>query len=210
MRGTDIPRDDFLTLAKELSNMTGLPESYWLSCRLRPEVGKVNKILLKDQGLVFGRLDTRITAHDVAGTSDVMGFDPSYDGLLKAPYAAIMYDYMKNKLQFDYGALTYDIISGRTYPWDFDADNQFLDNTDLLSRLMVRNPHLKVWISAAVFDLGVPYFSVQYSIQRLWLPDALKENLRINWYEGGHMFYHDEKNLDKFRKDAMLYFQSFR
>lgn len=209
-KGSRLTPEELQTLTAEMQALTGVPSAYWLAARLRPEVGKVNKVLLKDRELVIGRLDTRITGYDVSGTSDTYGYDPSFEGILKVPYSEIFLDYVKDKLQFDPGALNYDIISGRTYPWNFQSDNQFLDNTSLLARLMVRNPHLQVWVSAGCYDLGVPYFGVQYALNHLWLPEPIQQNLRFNWYEGGHMFYHDMANLKRFHKDAQAYYQTLK
>jgi carboxypeptidase C (cathepsin A) len=54
---------------------------------------------------------------------------------------------------------------------------------------MTRNPDLKVLFTCGYYDLATPYFDSVYTADHLGLPESLRGNVRISYYEAGHMMY---------------------
>jgi len=60
---------------------------------------------------------------------------------------------------------------------------------------MTRNPALKVYVASGYFDLATPYLATIYTFRHLGLPDELKGNVSMSYYEAGHMMYIHRESL---------------
>jgi carboxypeptidase C (cathepsin A) len=60
---------------------------------------------------------------------------------------------------------------------------------------------MKVLVQQGYFDLATPYRATEYFIDQMPLPDSLRSNVMIQYYDAGHMMYVHPPSLDKFRKD---------
>lgn len=206
LKGLSLLKNERTSITSTLKALTGLPEEYISETNLRFKVGEVNMHLLPDNQ-VFGRLDTRMTGYDLIHSGNQYSFDPSFESLIKAPYLSVIHQYIREKLNFDVGNSTYDIISGRTYPWDFNSQNHFLNTTSTLALIMSKNPGMMVWVSGGLYDLATPYYAAQYSLNHLWVSKPIRDNIKTTWYKGGHMFYHDLEILKEFKEDAEKFYQ---
>jgi len=54
-------------------------------------------------------------------------------------------------------------------------------------------------------DLATPYFSTDYTLDHMELPDALRQNITRKMYEGGHMLYHVEASLRQLKTDVATF-----
>ena len=52
-------------------------------------------------------------------------------------------------------------------------------------------------------DLAVPFDSALYTIAHLPIPDALRKNVAIEYFESGHMMYLNQPDAVKLRKDMV-------
>jgi carboxypeptidase C (cathepsin A) len=73
---------------------------------------------------------------------------------------------------------------------------------DELTQAMMRNPHMQVMFCSGIYDLATPYFATDYTINHLKLTPELRQNIRHNYYEGGHMMYHHHASLEKLNRDV--------
>jgi carboxypeptidase C (cathepsin A) len=60
---------------------------------------------------------------------------------------------------------------------------------------------MKVLVQHGYFDLATPYRATEYFIDQMPLPESLRSNVSIKYYEAGHMMYVHPPSLLKFRKD---------
>jgi carboxypeptidase C (cathepsin A) len=60
---------------------------------------------------------------------------------------------------------------------------------------MTVNPALKLFVAAGTYDLATPYFAAEYTLEHLRLDPELRENVRIERYQAGHMMYVHEGEL---------------
>lgn len=68
---------------------------------------------------------------------------------------------------------------------------------------MVRNPDLKVLLTAGYYDLATPYFDSFLTVDHLGLPPELRGNVRITTYEAGHMMYIRAADHRKLKQDIV-------
>jgi carboxypeptidase C (cathepsin A) len=116
---------------------------------------------------------------------------------------AAVNDYIRRELKFQ-DDLVYEFSSDRVHPWSFeDSENQYLNMAELLRQAMVRNPDLKVLITASYYDLATPYFDAVYTVDHLGLPPELRGNVRITNYEAGHMMYIRAADHRKLKQDIV-------
>jgi carboxypeptidase C (cathepsin A) len=67
---------------------------------------------------------------------------------------------------------------------------------------LATNPALKLLICHGRYDLVTAYFSSERSVSMLRLPDALRKQVSLKQYDGGHMFYAWEKSRKALAVDA--------
>jgi carboxypeptidase C (cathepsin A) len=73
-----------------------------------------------------------------------------------------------------------------------------------LENALRENPNLRVLVMCGYTDLATPPANMQYSISHLFkIPDERREAIKFTWYDGGHMFYLNQPDLEKMRKDLV-------
>jgi carboxypeptidase C (cathepsin A) len=73
-----------------------------------------------------------------------------------------------------------------------------------LENALIENPDLKVLIMCGHTDLATPPSNIQYSIDHLFgIPAERRQAIQFTWYEAGHMFYLNQPDLEKMRKDLV-------
>ena len=187
-------------VATKVARYSGLSPEYVERTNLRIEIFRFTKELLRDQGKTVGRLDTRFIGRDLDAAGESFEFDPS-SASVGGPYVAAANDYIRRELKFDYD-LVYEFSSPKVRPWSFgDSENQYLNMAEYLRQAMVRNPDLKVLITAGYYDLATPYFDSVYTVDHLGLPPELRDHIRITNYEAGHMMYIRAADHRKLKQD---------
>lgn len=188
MQGDRLPPERRAEIAGRLARYTGLSREYVERANLRIENSRFTKELLRDQSKTVGRLDTRFTGTDLDAAGERPDFDPSSVSL-DAPYAAAVNDYLRRELGYKED-LVYERLSRKVWPWSFKGyENQYANLAEPLRQAMTRNPDLKVFFTCGYYDLATPYFDSVYTADHLGLPESLRGNVRISFYESGHMMY---------------------
>ncbi|HVA62094.1 MAG TPA: hypothetical protein VNF74_00100, partial [Terriglobales bacterium] len=80
---------------------------------------------------------------------------------------------------------------------NFGARPGFTDVVPDLRRAMVTNPHLRLLVNEAYYDLVTPFFATEYTLAQLKLPPALAGHVAIEHYRVGHMLYLNTPALAK-------------
>ena len=182
-----------------LHSFTGLSKAYIDASNLRLSVGRFNKELLRMNGKTVGRYDTRITGTDYDNAGESYEYDPSYNETVRGSFTATFNDYIRRDLHYE-SDLPYEILTGRVWPWH-NSENEYLNVAESLRSAMVKNPYLKVWICNGYYDLATPYFATDYTVHHMFLPPALQQNIKMTYYQAGHMMYLHKPSLVKLRKD---------
>ncbi|MEI9894144.1 MAG: hypothetical protein WDN28_09720 [Chthoniobacter sp.] len=142
--------------------------------------------LLKKEGKIIGRYDGRVTSEDYDRLSNNPEFDPSYTNIYGS-FSAAANASIRGDLGYEW-ELPYRILGGVN--WSFhDFDGEAVNLEDRLAKALKNNSRLRILFCLGYRDLAVPMDSTLFSIDHLHIPDSLRPNLSIQYYESGHMMY---------------------
>jgi carboxypeptidase C (cathepsin A) len=189
--------------AQKLARFTGLDQKLVDHAELRPRLMEFNRELLRDRNLIVGRLDSRITGFGPRDLSRQMEFDPSMSAI-RPPYTAAFNQYVRVELGYESDA-DYHILGGGIGRWNSNAENEYVNVSDSLRRAFTRNPFMKVYLGAGLYDMATPYFAAYYTLDHLGLPAELRGNVRIHEYEAGHMYYVHVDSLRALKQDIAAF-----
>ncbi|MDR3507479.1 MAG: peptidase S10 [Caulobacteraceae bacterium] len=208
-KGQDISPTEFDAIAQKLSAYTGLSVDYVKRAKLRVNLDRFRKELLRDQGRIIGRYDSRFLGSDEDTAGEAPGYDPSDTGIAGA-FIAAAGDYITNELKYktnmEYRPEYYKV--GET--WDFhhaiingggQKSNEAAVALDLAQTLR-ENPHMKVLSLNGWYDLATPFFETEYDLNHMLLDPAARTNLSFAYYPSGHMVYLNPDALKSLRVDV--------
>lgn len=202
-RGDRLSAADAELLAGQLSRFTSLPAAYIKQRKLRVKDGQFFLQLLRDEGRVVGRFDSRFTGLRYEPGTEDGEYDPS-DEAVNGPLSATFNDYVRRELKFE-SDLPYELIAD-VEPWNFgNAVEGFPNTAEDLRKAMTRNPYLKVWVTCSYYDLATPFFGAENVVSGMNLEPAIKANLRFTYYESGHMLYIHKPSRVKFKEDFLAF-----
>jgi len=205
-RGDQLDDNQRKELAADLARFTGLPPDAIAQTNFRIAARRFFFDLLKDKNRSIGRYDARFTGIRYEPGTEEYDFDPSYEAVL-GPYSAMMNDYLRRELKFE-SDLPYEMIAD-VRPWNYAnvAQNQYLDVAEDLKKAMSRNPYLKLWVCCGYYDLATPYYAAERTLHAMQLDPTIRDNVRMTFYEAGHMIYINHPSLLQFRNDATAFIQ---
>ena len=207
LRGDALPPDEAERLALELARYTGLDADYVRRSRLRIDIHRFTKQLLRHRGRTVGRIDARYTGVDRDDAGATPEFDPSM-GATTGAYGAAVNDYLRRELGFE-SDLPYDVIQGLYAHWDYGRfQNRFVNVAETLRRAIATHPFLRVFVASGVYDLATPHFATRYTLDHLGLPPELRGNLEEVRYRAGHMMYVDVAILQQLKDDLARFVRS--
>jgi carboxypeptidase C (cathepsin A) len=212
LQGSQISDEQKDRIAQRLSELTSLPASTISGQDLRISYPSFCDGFLKSQNRMIGRFDGRMTAYRVpnepSASNEIMSYpDPSFYSVSGA-FTSAFQAYLSNDLHWQKGE-PYIVISDNVRPWNWTFDARPSAGCGYLSFMqdfrvaMVKNPTLKVFVAAGYYDLATPYFSQEYSLTHLVLPQKLQKNITLKGYEAGHMMYLDEPSRAALFKDLV-------
>jgi len=207
MLGASLPETRRDLLAERLGAMTGLDPALWRRSELRIELGRFCRELLREEGEIVGRLDSRFRGLLAADSDDPGERDPSFY-FPYGPYASAIQDYLRRELGFD-EERNYEVISfsvNETWSWSDDKSKRFgyINAASDLRRAMVQNPHLSVLFASGVYDLATPYFASMHTARHVGREVAIRKNIRESFYDAGHMMYLHPPSRAKLRDDLVV------
>lgn len=198
---TDAEKD---AVASKMSYYTGLSKELILQSNLRVGEGRFWKELRRSEGLTIGRLDARFTGRDLDDAGETVSFDPSFSNI-DGPFTAAINDYFQKELNFK-EEKGYNIF-GDVYPWNYsNVQNQFLNVAESMRDAMAKNPALKVYLGCGYYDFATPYFTANYDLEHMFLRPEQRKNVKVHFYEAGHMYYINKPSLAQFKKDVDAFY----
>lgn len=207
LAGANLAEAKFEAVATQIARFTGIDVDTVKRHELRIDPGFFREELLREDGLVLGRFDARVTGRDGDVAGDHPGFDPSYSAVF-GPFSAALNDYVRRDLGFE-SDLVYEILSSRVRPWDYG--DQFVGQSvtvlPKLAAVMAENPNLKVLVNCGYQDLATPFSAIEHSLDHLDIDSALRENISYTYYEGGHMMYTIEQSNAEWNRDVASFIE---
>lgn len=206
MKGSALPPGERTRIAELVARYTGLAIDYIERADLRVEIYRFIKELLRSEGEMVGRLDSRFKGYDRDAAGEHPEYDPSYSNIL-GPYSGMLNQYLMRDLEFETD-LPYEILNLKVWPWNYsDHQNRYVDVAETLRKAMTMNPFLKVFVANGYYDLATPYFATRYTFDHLGLPSALQKNISMAYYEAGHMMYIHMPSLAQLKNDLANFVQ---
>jgi carboxypeptidase C (cathepsin A) len=189
-----------------INYFTGISKDYIKKSNERITDMRFFKEILRDQGKVVGRYDSRFTNEDIDDAGEFPTLDPS-DVNLNGVFVAAFNAYIRKDLNYR-NDLPYEAITN-VWPWSFkDSENSFLDVSETLRAAMTENPHLKVNMICGYYDLATPLFNAEYVINHMGLRADVRNNIILNYYKAGHMVYISKETDEKLKNDEEAFYKS--
>jgi len=197
-QGTDLSEDEKRSVAEKLHGYIGLPVAYLVKANLRVNGGEFEKMLLDDENLTTGRLDTRYSGPHMDPLSQAADYDPQSSAISSA-YVSLFNEYVRKDLKYgDTQTFLPSALFG-SFEWDLKHKGNpiNLNVAGDLAEAMKANPRLKVMVNGGYYDLATPFFSAVYEEKHLPIPATLAKNIEYAWYESGHMVYVRDESLKR-------------
>lgn len=201
IKGQRLAGEERASIRRRLARFTGLSERFLDSADLRVSDQRFYKELLRDRGLVVGRLDARYTGRDFDNAGETPDNDPSFYGI-DAGYTAALNAWVRDGLKFR-TERQYSTIGGvRDWDWDLDdlgGESRYYKNVaPYLGRAMRENAGLRVFVGQGYFDFATPFFGAEYSLSRTGIP---QDRIHYRYYGSGHMMYVRDEDRAKLSRD---------
>lgn len=191
-------------VVRQMHEYTGLSEDFIDKADLRVTAPEFEAELLRDQGLVVGRLDARFTGPKGDMLADAPDFDPQSTAISSA-YTSAFNDYVRSELGYD-GDREY-VPSGMAGPWNWNRGrsngfgmSEMTNVAPDLAESIRRNPELEVLLVTGLYDLATPYFAAVWTMDRLGLPPDLRDNIQRADFPAGHMMYVEQGLLQRWKE----------
>ena len=194
-RGARLSASERADVVRRVAELSGLSEDYVDRANLRIEHLRFFTELLRDQRRTVGRMDGRFLGWEADAAGERFTDDPSISGILGA-YSAAINHYVREEL--DYASdLPYELLTSRVQPWSYkEFEGAAVSVVDRLGAAMRANPHLRVHVGSGYTDGATPYFAAEHVLARLPIPEELRDNIEVRYYEAGHMMYvHEPSRL---------------
>ncbi len=209
LKGNALPADERATIRRQLARYTGLSETFLQNADLRVSPSRFYKELLRDRGLVIGRLDTRYTGRDYDSAGERPDDDPSFYAI-DGSYTAAMNAYARNDLKFD---IDRDYVTiGEVRDWDWKIGGgarggvDYLNVTPWLGEAMRQNSALRVFVGQGWYDFATPFFGAEYALSRTGIPNDGR--IQYHYYDAGHMMYVRPADLAKLSADIRQFIRA--
>jgi carboxypeptidase C (cathepsin A) len=212
MKGSNITPAEKSDIAQKLSRFTGLSEDYLIKADLRVNLAQFNVELKRSTGLTTGRYDSRYTMPTYDVLTENAEDDPSYTAV-RGAFTAGFNTYEREELKV-IQERPYDILSGEvggSWDWKHRGPNGggFFPGSanvegDLIQALMT-NPNLHVQVENGFYDMATPFFATEYTMDHLFLPGHLRDNIDLKYYSSGHMIYLHPEDLVKLKSNIAAF-----
>jgi carboxypeptidase C (cathepsin A) len=204
MWGDRLPAAERQRVIEQLQRFTGLSARYLDATNLRIDISRFDKELMRDTRRTVGRLDSRFIGIDRDAAGEEPEEDPSYSAIF-GEYTAVLNDWVRRGLGFETD-LPYEILTGKVRPWSYSRyENRYLDVGETLRGAMTQNPDLKVLVANGYYDLATPFAATEYTFARMQIERALRGNVTMTFYAGGHMMYIDRAAHKKLKDDIVKF-----
>jgi carboxypeptidase C (cathepsin A) len=176
-------------IAAQVARYAGLSEQFVLDYNLAVPANAFWKELLRDEGYTIGRLDSRYLGIDRTNAGESYDYPPELISWNHA-FAPAINSYLRDELEFKTDLQYY--LFGPVRPWE-DRDT---DVAEELRLAMAQNPYLHVMVQSGYYDGATDYFSAKYVLWNLDRSGKLRDRMRFEGYESGHMMYLRSEDLE--------------
>lgn len=202
LKGAELSAAERATVARKLARLTGLEPKLIEEQHLRIDAGVFQEMLLRDQKLVLGAYDARVTGSDGDESEPYPRIEP-FMRVVGSIAAASMNAYLRETLKYEKD-LPYEVLAPLPN-WNHGKGNSYTSVSGSLAQAITQNPYLKVLALVGWRDLVTPPDNMLLSIRQMRLPEELRGNIQIAEYESGHMMYTNRPDLEKMHADIAAF-----
>lgn len=168
------------------------------------------KALLADRRRLVSLYDGSILLIDPDPSRQLLAGGDPYLDRLNAPVTAAFNSYVRDHLEFE-TRLPYLLLNeevSKSWNWHSGIQGQqgYVEVIDDLKQAMSLNPDMRVLILHGVFDLVTPYYGSVIAIKQMALDPAIRGNIQLKVYPGGHMLYFHRHSLDTMYEDTLQFY----
>jgi carboxypeptidase C (cathepsin A) len=204
--GDEAPADLVNKVVDSLNYFTGISKDYIRQTNERISDGRFFKEVLRADGKITGRYDSRFTGEDIDNAGEYPSYDPS-DANLNGLFIGVFNAYVRKELNYT-NDIPYE-ATANVWPWSFkQSENSYLDVSETLRSAMTQNPHLMVNVVCGYYDLATPVYNAEYVVSHMGLRPAVRKNIVLNYYKAGHMVYVSKETDAKLKADEELFYQN--
>jgi carboxypeptidase C (cathepsin A) len=204
LKGADLTKAERDAVVKKLARLTGLEPKLIEEQELRIDSGVFREMLLRDQNLVLGAYDARVTGRDGDKSENHPQIEP-FMRVVGSIAAASMNAYLREELKYEKD-LPYEVLAPQPN-WNHGKGNSYTSVNADLAKAMKGNPHLQVLALVGYADLVTPPDNMLHSLRHLSIPPELRKNIHVADYEAGHMMYTNAPDLKKVHADITAFMQ---
>lgn len=197
-----LPKAEREAVVKKLARLTGLAPKLIEEQKLRIDSGFFREMLLRDQHLVLGAYDARVTGRDGSEAEQQPEIEP-FMNVVGGVAAVAMNSYLREELHYEKD-LPYEVLNPQP-SWNHGKGNSYTSVNSSLSSAMKGNPHLQVLALVGMADLVTPADNMLHSLRHLQIPQELRANVHVAEYEAGHMMYTNEPDMKKMHTDITTF-----
>ena len=207
-KGAYLTQEEKQALANKLADYTGLDEDYILRSNLRVLTGRFVKELLRDEGAIVGRLDSRYRANEPDQVAENARFDAS-SAAISAAYSSAFRDYIGSDLGVTMDRPYYSSGPDVGANWVYDRrsgyrEPSFVNTAPQLADAMAQNPSLKVLVASGYYDLITPFFDAEFTLARHGIDFS---RVDMTYYPAGHMMYVHEPAFEALTQDMRQFME---
>jgi len=202
LMGHELAKGKRAAAVAKLARLTGLAPKLIDEQNLLISGGFFREMLLRDQGLVLGAYDARVTGRDGDESENNPQIDP-FMNVVGGIAAASMNAYLREELKYEKD-MPYEVLKPQPH-WNHGEGNSYTSVNADLSKAMKTNPHLQVLALMGYSDLVTPPDNMLLSLRKLAIPDELRKNIHTAEYEAGHMMYTNQADLKKMHADITAF-----
>lgn len=207
MRGNTLTQEQRKESISKLSLLTGLSPEYIDRADLRIQPSNFMQELLRSEGKVIGRFDSRIVGEQINKNTEYVCYDPSLDYMITA-FTSTFNEYVRKDLKWvkddDYRVLT------NLQPWGYgkEAVNRYFNAVPTLREMMLRVPAYSVFVASGYYDLATPSFGQVYTFNTLNLGENVRNRITMKYYPAGHMMYSELDSLVSLSRDLHTHLEA--
>jgi len=214
IEGNRISLEREAAMIERLHVYTGLKKTYLKAANMRIHVRRFFKELMRDEGKVVGRLDSRYLGEEPDAAGEFYMGDPFAYASGNAFTVAIN-DHLKNFMGVTLENREYNTSASgeKRWRWNWNIWGKRVPNGGRivnvipnLGKAMRRNKDMHVLVTSGYYDFATPFFGAENALAEM---DILKDRVHYSYYEAGHMMYVHKPSRDKFLSDIRAFIKQY-
>jgi carboxypeptidase C (cathepsin A) len=212
-KGSNLTPQEKTDIATKLSHFIGLSPDYIEKADLRVNLAQFSVELERTQRLQTGRYDSRYQMPIFDMLTEFAEDDPSYTAV-RGAFTAGFNSYIRDDLKVPFER-RYEILSGGpggSWDWKHGQNGGFPSSPSVagdLIQAIETNGNLHVQVENGYYDMATPFFATEYTMDHLFMPANLRNNIEFEYYGAGHMMYLSPDDLPKLKSNIGTFIDKY-